>query len=180
MNKKWIFGILSGVITSVIASVILSWLTNWNPLAFTKRVLLSILALFSKNYSLPLWAIVLIALAPVSALILLQWIASWRGVDSYKDYVIDMIDGVVWQWKYMGNWVDELMPICRKCQSELKPEKITHFRTDPAFRLTCPRCDFVTEVHEDSYPMLVHDVRKEIERRIRTGLFVRILAGKEI
>jgi len=92
----------------------------------------------------------------------------------WKLYTVDIIENILWQWKYdyyRGD-IDErsLIALCPKCKRELDVVK-NHYYAAPAFNLKCPNCDFRTSDTGGGTVDFKRGVIKEIEGRIRSGEF---------
>ena len=99
----------------------------------------------------------------------------------WKDYTVDIIEGVRWRWSWGGNenkWVTNLKPFCPECDRELDtPDAFTQFEimsdhlrhTEPnKSSVECGNCGF-SQTWNRNYVDVHDDVEKEIERRKRTG-----------
>jgi predicted amidophosphoribosyltransferase len=65
--------------------------------------------------------------------------------------------------------VRNLVPLCPKCRMELAPRSKALYEVVPETVLCCDRCGFTQEYHQD-WQELKNVARKEVERKIRTGI----------
>jgi hypothetical protein len=101
-------------------------------------------------------------------------------------YVNDEIFGVRWSWDYIGRMINtpSLIAFCPRqncrCRLEAKTDfnkYIPHVYALP-ISLNCPRCGFRQDF-DYGMEKLKYNVGVEIERRINTGEYIKLLTGHE-
>jgi hypothetical protein len=98
----------------------------------------------------------------------------------YLDYTEDVVESLKWDWDWENGKVKALKSYCPNCSMEIYPDPITELREVPkpwgkgqepvaiGSEVKCPKCGFSKEW--DQKPRdFEHYVRKEIERRKKTG-----------
>jgi hypothetical protein len=142
----------------------------------------------------PFWLIPLVLLGAVVlvlvllAVLLVVWkirkMPNARQL-TYLDYIEDEMFGVIWNWDYHGGRIntDILMAICPRkgCGNQLRPKEDFHRATmqrlTPPVSLTCRNCNF-SQPFDSDLEELKGDVAEEIQRRVRTGHFMKVLSEK--
>lgn len=102
----------------------------------------------------------------------------------WRNYVTDEIFGVEWQWRYLGNRLDEVLgAFCPnkncKCRLEDQPNENTNRRSyyySFPISLVCPYCGFRRDF-DFALEELNRKVLIEVERRLRTGEFANRLVN---
>jgi len=139
----------------------------------------------------PMWVLIVVVLAVLFVLIatLLLYSLIRKGgrlpeIDPVN-YRTDEIFGVVWIWSYIYGKLDQnnISAICPRqdCKHRLETQINPNAPFNPALRmppvsLVCRRCGFKKDFNSD-LKSVEYDVLLEVDRRIRTGEFVRRLTN---
>lgn len=180
MNENSFKSIRNGAIASVIAGIILlavpvlrgyvvsflSWL--WLGVVWCWKALIV-------SYSLPGWAWLLIFILALVGLINIYLALKDESEEpEFTSYIEDFIYGAKWRWCWLGNQIYDVWcfcPLCdatlvyddRSCRSRYYDIKKTDF--------ICENCghNVVASITGGDKDYAVGAIRREIDRRIRTG-----------
>ena len=171
---------LVAVMASLIGGAIL---TDWLLFPFLRNTWLWILGKIAwlvegllREYSIPGWVVlfggVLLVLAPLGVIgvIKIRQRFGHRKEVAQKPYVADMVDGVLWRWRWNANGeAVELRCYCQECDAQLLPRDFVEF--DERFSRSSHLV--YTKLICDHCPAQEPDNVREWERRslvIREGL----------
>lgn len=153
--KKWFVLIL--VIVLIIGLLGL-WKANW-------------LKWLQYQITWPVWVLILL---PLSGLAIAFLIRALTG----SLYISDNVYGIEWYWCYQGDKLDikSFVPFCpnRECSCRLDPARSSSYQAIDDVTLVCDHCGFKKDF-ECNWDKLIWKVVKEIDRRIRTGEFKKVL-----
>lgn len=182
MSEKSYISIRNGTIASVIAGVILlavpvlrgyitsflGWL--WSGVVWCWEVLLT-------SYALPGWAWLVIFILAIVGLI--NIFLAVRGEaqaeePGYKSYIEDFIHGAKWRWSWAGNTISNVWCYCPRCDATLVYDDSSCRRFYSDVRKTdfiCENCghSVVATITGGDKDYATGAIRREIDRRIRTG-----------
>lgn len=98
-----------------------------------------------------------------------------------SDYTADTIFGIDWRWRYLAGKIDdeEFSPFCPqpRCKSRLEIRRRSAYSAIDSIALHCPHCGFTQDFDFD-WSQLQRRAAIEVERRIRTGEFKKVLSQK--
>ena len=144
------------------------------------------------SHSVPAWAILVVGLLAllglaivllvIGALIMNRSKGSNENPPPFRRYTEDVLDGLRWRWRWIGNRIDDLWCYCLVCDAQLV------YREDilDGMDLICENCPAdgsllsrigsqskrgrVVATMEGDKNYLVASAAREITRRIRTGI----------
>jgi hypothetical protein len=178
---------LVSIRNSVIASLIVAWLLWLVP---SVRGGLSLAWNYLRDAAYSLWdwlltahaasgwlLLLLAGLAVAGAVLIYARIVQLIGRKKEPDftaYVGDHIHGAIWRWQWVGDRVGEVHGFCPTCDAQLVYAEQGGYldpQNDTATVFICERCDrkAVARVGGGGLKYALGAVRREIERRVRTG-----------
>lgn len=167
---KWPLGLASAVVVGILVEK----LKGYPLVQAAQSAAYSTWAFLGTGVSLPRWVFVCWLLVSVVAVIgvVVAWLASLNE-PTFHDYTADRILGIDWEWRYLGNRIDDdsLRPFCPKCRYQLKwIDASTYHGTD--YRLSCDHCGWQTlmAMHQNA---LIERVVGEIDLKLRTGEYAK-------
>lgn len=97
-----------------------------------------------------------------------------KNNDEFSEYTEDMIKNAKWRWEWNRNEVSNLWCFCPQCDATLvyNDSSCTDFYTDKNNTLfICENCNnkIVSDIDGGNKSYALGFVRREIDRRIRTG-----------
>ena len=119
---------------------------------------------------LPAWFVAIMALA--LCILLVRRVVAWwpKGEPTWQEYTQDTFLGIVWRWEYssVDDEIIALTPYCPEDDTELKGEFEPDAR-EPHTRYRCDLCGAAAEFDYSAYQDPRDWVRRQIERKIRSG-----------
>lgn len=186
MRSRIVVSVIGGLIALLIGEFIQSIIPKPSELvakliSWAWNVVSWIWMMLNSSHSILGWLILVFSLLAFLGLLILaaMLLRYFQGniQPAHLSYVEDMIDGIRWRWRWVGNQISDLSCFCPSCDSRL----IYHEgfgQTD----LICERCPadgslgparprgrVVTTVEGGGRSYAVGAAAREIERRIRTG-----------
>ena len=127
----------------------------------------------------PVWALILLSLSGLVIASLIRALTDSLGrIPEHFLYISDNVFGVEWHWRYQEGKLYEkyFEPFCPnvECSCILEPVRRSAYQAIDDVALVCDRCGF-TKDFEYNWDQLRWKVVKEIDRRIRTGEFKKVL-----
>ena len=192
MKKGIVVAAAGGLIATVVGGLLLSVVLNSNSLlakvgAWAWSSVSWIWATLLSSHSMPGWAILVVGLLALFGLIIIgillketfQGTEEPRGAKEslFRNYTEDVLDGVRWRWRWVGNRIADLWCFCPICDAQLVYNdgfNGTHFicercPSDGTLNPTGCRGRIVTTVRGGDRHYAVAAAEREIDRRIRTG-----------
>lgn len=176
--------IRNGIIATVVGGIILSLIPSIREFAIkTIHWLWSILkwvlnATFD-TYTIQGWLLALISFFALIGLgLLLKSIP--RKKPEYYGYIEDVIYNTKWRWKWANNQISSLWCYCPHCEATLvyDDSSCRNYLNDNRTNFICERCnDIVTSISGGNLQYATSAVEREIDRRIRTEEYKRILTN---
>lgn len=179
MSENSFKSIRNGAIASVIAGIILlavpvlrgyvssflSWL--WSGVVWCWEALVA-------SYSMPGWAWLLIFILAFVGLINIYLALKGESEEpEFKSYIEDFIHGAKWRWSWVGNQISNVWCFCPRCDATLvyDDSSCRNFYSD------VNKTDFICENGHSVVASIIGGnkdyatgaIRREIERRVRTG-----------
>ncbi len=180
MSENSFKSIRNGAIASVIAGIILlavpvlrgyvvsflSWL--WSRVVWCWGALVA-------SYSLPGWAWLLIFILAFVGLINIY--LSLKGESEepeFKSYIEDFVYGAKWRWSWVGNQISNVWCFCPRCDATLVYDDSSCRNLYSDVNKTdfiCENCghSVVASITGGNKDYATSAIRREIERRVRTG-----------
>lgn len=163
--KKWLYGVSIAVAAGLIVSFILSKVQQVNFLGG-----ISILIEYIKDFFLiefPIYGFLLTIIIIVIAFLLYVKISDSGSLEpEWKKYLKRYYKGSWYKWRYVGNRIDSITPICGECLCILSrndnPKKMW-----PNFK--CPKCGIEYDVNLYNLEEIIHDLEKVIASDIESG-----------
>lgn len=164
--------IRNGVLATVLGGIVLSGLAYlWSPLrialSWLWKQLVQFVDLFTSSYSVPGWALFLLSIVALPAIV--QLLSSLRKNPDppHTSYTEDTIYGAKWRWRWNGSDISNLWCFCPRCDSELVYNDISYGKTD----FICEHCSHsvVASVTGGDKGYAISSVQREIRRRVRTN-----------
>lgn len=161
--KKWFVLIL---VIALIIGLIGLWKANW-------------LKWLQYQITWPVWALILLSLSGLAIASLIRALTdSLDRIPEHFLYISDNVFGVEWHWRYREGKLYEkyFEPFCpnRECSCMLDPVQRSAYQAIDDVTLVCDHCGFKKDF-ECNWDKLIWKVVKEIDRRIRTGEFKKVL-----
>ena len=180
MSESSFKSIRNGAIASVIAGIILlvvpvlrgyvvsflSWL--WSGLVWCWEAL-------AASYSLPGWAWLLFSILAFVGLINIYLALKGESEEpEFKSYIEDFIHGAKWRWSWVGNQISNVWCFCPRCDATLVYDDRSCRSLYSDVNKTdfiCENCghSVVTSITGGNKDYAISAIRREIERRVRTG-----------
>ena len=192
MKKRIVVTAVGGLIATVVGDLLLSDVPKssgllakvgswaWSSVSWIWATLLS-------SHSMPGWAILVVGLLALFGLIIIVTLLkeTLQGTEEphgtkenlYRNYTEDVLDGVRWRWRWIGNRTTDLWCFCPTCDAQLVYNESfgeTHFicercPSDGRLNPNGSRGRIVTTVRGGDRHYAVDAAEREIDRRIRTG-----------
>ena len=127
-------------------------------------------SLFVAKIALPVWAILLVMLAPPAVIIIVIRSLMNPARESHFTYIYDRFFEIDWYWRYLDGriWEKYIIPRCPNCKSQLQPFQESGFIIIDHVTLRCHHCGF-NKRFEFNYEALLDRVKREVDRKIVTG-----------
>lgn len=173
MTKSNVWKWIAGLVAAIIANIVAEKTTHFNLFAIFAKGFIAFWHWIIHPVSLPLWMAVLL---PISGVVFMRAVY-WRISRSAKPaawllYRKDEFFGVTWIWTYSGGEINQLVPLCPRCEYELENHPMAFYKATGLVTLNCGNCGFQKSLDEPIYN--VEDrVRRLIARNIRTQEFPR-------
>ncbi len=129
---------------------------------------------FFRVTELPNWLVWLLALlASGWAFLAFAYLARHRATridpDHWSGYTKDHFKGALWEWRYVGNNIQGLMPYCPRCESALVYENSFAYGEETRVRLFCERCNTNLVQERGDFSYLKGSIERQIVRNVRTN-----------
>ena len=137
-------------------------------------------------YSMPGWAILIMGMLGLFGLFvgillvvdLLKRSPQQEIEPTYLNYNQDSLDGAIWRWRWSNNDITDLCCFCPTCDAQLVCiEGFTRTQfvcercpSDGSIQMAGPRGRVVTTIYGGDRSYAVAATKREILRRIRTGI----------
>jgi hypothetical protein len=181
------------ILVGVAIGVLIGWVSGffrwlWHVIVATVMALAtlwqeSVWPALSAPITLPVWVGLLLALLAVwgASRWLVPFIMARRKPAPRRDYFQDNQLGVVWRWDYGafgdGPSFSTFKAYCPNCDSEMVREY--SFSYDDEFSLMrCQNCGAGSSNVRGNYDALVGRVHREVERKIRTGDWLKVVESQ--
>ena len=186
MKKGIVVTVVGGLIVAVVGDLLQTVVLNSSSLlvkvgAWAWSIVSWIWAMLLSSHSMPGWVILVMGLLALFGLINIGLLLKERlqvtEDPRFRNYTEDVIDGVRWRWRWIGNQIAALCCFCLTCDAELVYDDGIY-----ETRLICERCPsdgrinpkgsrgrLLTTVRGGGRGYAVASVEREIIRRIRTG-----------
>ena len=186
MKNKIVAAAIGGLIATVVGSLIVADLPKPTDLIGDVRSWIWdggswIADALGSSHSIPGWAILVLVLLALVGLIALSILLVTSLQDdahpTYRDYTEDMLDGVRWRWRWVGNKIYNLWCFCPICDAQL-----VYSEAISSTRLICERCPsdgsltqigkrgrVVATIEGGDKDYAIAAAEREVSRRIRTG-----------
>jgi hypothetical protein len=168
MKKKLLTKIFSVFLLPIFIGLLIKLIAPTEVLQVVWVALKQVVAFFLIEFTLPIWAIILLVLAIPFLVVLVFILLPSRTSESYHSYVSDNLFGINWHWKYSYGHLynEDIVPRCPECKTIMERSATSPFMADVT-TLTCTHCGY--ERHFDlSLDALIGRVKKEIDRKIIT------------
>jgi hypothetical protein len=136
-----------------------------------------VVKLLAARVAVPVWLLFLLVLAATPTLLRIG--RSFRGEagPSINDYAQDTFFGMVWRWRYHSDGSPIIpTPYCRFDDTALVPQ----FQTIPMqVVFFCETCRQTFGPMQGDYQTASGTVMRQIERKIRTGVWRETLKGQD-
>ena len=143
------------------------------------------------HFFLDVWMVILWVLAVILILIssfvlgmfyLRRLLRGSLSEPPWEQYISDTIFDIQWGWQWHYYKLSYLTALCPKCSNRLDFEN-TYVQNNirslkPGCIFICDNCDFKREFPRKSVSEILLKIKKEVDRRIRTGEFKQILEGQ--
>ena len=187
MRKGIVVTSVGGLIATVVGGLILSGILRssgqfanvgksaWSGVSWIWAALVS-------SHPMPGWAILVVGLLALFGVIIIgillkDFLLKGNKEPPFRNYTEDMLDGVRWRWRWIGNRIDNLWCYCPSCDAQL-----VHSEGFSETSFICERCPsdgtlnlagfrgrVVATVRGGDRRYAVAAAEREIVRRIRTG-----------
>lgn len=179
MSEHSVKSIRNGAIASVIAGIILlavpalrdfvvsflSWL--WSVINWCWEALVAL-------YSLPGWVCLLAFVLALIGLINIFLVINGKSEEpEFKTYIQDFFHGAKWRWSWIGFQISDVWCFCPRCDATLvyDDSSCRSFSNVKKTDFVCENCghSVVASITGGNIDYAVGAIRREIDRRIRTG-----------
>jgi len=141
----------------------------WEPL---ESLIACVWTFLLDPVSTPAWILFLLSGASLTGLVMLA-VKLWpTSVPTWHDYQSDRFHEVRWWWSY--NPSPDPLPFCPKDETRLVIDD-QHY----AFRLQCETCGEIWGPFQGKFHQLQATVKRQIERKIRTGEWRSTMQGAD-
>ena len=156
----------------VIIGLLINWLTPINIPGAIWKTIVWFGDLFVIKINLPIWGIILLMFTIPLLIGVILFLQRTSSTVTYLAYTSDTFFGISWHWSYDGGNVydEDIIPRCPSCKTLLQPSNMVVNE----FILVCSHCGFQKEF-EYSYDELLNRVKKEIDRKIVTKEYKKIV-----
>jgi hypothetical protein len=170
--------ILYNLIGTVLGGLILSCVLYFVPGAYPLlvRVIKSAWGFLSWRIPTPLWLLALLVI-PTIAIVVIAVAAflTPAHVPEFYSYTEDRLFNAIWRWQYGSSGIWDLASFCQSCESRLVYSDTRALYGPTLTKLICEHCSREITETEGDYDYLEARVKREIDRRIRTGEYKRSL-----
>ena len=170
--------ILNNVVGGVLAGLILAGILYFVPGAYQwlARVWKTLWGFFTWRIPTPLWLLALLAI-PLIAVIVITVTAflSSAPPPEFQSYTEERLFNAVWRWEYGSSGIWNLACFCQSCESRLVYSEGQIGYGGNVTKLIAEHCTREVSETEGDYDYLEARVKREIDRRIRTGEYKRNL-----
>ncbi|GJH28168.1 hypothetical protein [Caballeronia novacaledonica] len=166
--------VVATLTASAIGAAVSFYVPTFAPVADAIRTAVRFLAL---DVTLPRWFFWLWALLSIAAVGLISARAYFAANDHaigepFQAYQTDEIFGARWRfYTTAAGSVHSLRMFCPVCDHELEDDDLEISIEDTEYSFQCPRCKKVGHVSVGFFQDLDETVRKEAERRVRSGVW---------
>jgi len=172
LRPKIIVGVITTLIVATISYFAKSW---WTPLiGFLSSALTATWTWLTTGHGIFGWHLALIILL-AGAAIFGGCFAGYVYLTAYhwKNYRSDMFFGVNWRWHYMGSSINNPVPFCPQCDTQLVVEEKINFhgilshveRTN----YLCDHCGHPCGSQPETFSKTLERVIRQIDRKLRTN-----------
>lgn len=120
---------------------------------------------FSHSTPTPNWLLYVLGLAAVAVVCLLvAFVFITISSRSWRSYVEDTFDGVLWRWRYVASEISDLRAYCIQCDGSL----VAHHDGFLRVVLHCEHCGKVRLSRQGTLVDLKGVITRRIDRKLRT------------
>lgn len=144
------------------------FLSAWPP---TKATLNQALLLIQSNTLVPNWLLAIIFLLFLRVILVKtkEWLNGNKPRPAFESYTKDYFFGLLWEWRYSGNQINDLQSLCPKCKYQIFPKPINPYTSRPKSECTCSDCGYSADTIEGTPEELNQKVKLKIEKALRTN-----------
>lgn len=120
--RRFVKPILIFVVGPVIVGLIVLRIKNIDFSELITKLIHEVVSFFTLGLTIPVFGIILIALAPLTLFIIIKVFVRCR-LPTHLEYTTDIIEDIKWHWSYYkgnGQIIDHLKARCPECQCLLK------------------------------------------------------------
>jgi len=129
--------------------------------------------------ALPNWSLYLLVLMSINTIIYWAALAIKLKGPNISAYNHDTFLGLKWRWSYISGQPVKAWAFCPHCDTMLVYSMIGSFyEPDRKTVLTCETCSRDMLEHKGDKDYLVEKIHRQIDRKIRTGEWERIVESK--
>ena len=129
---------------------------------------------------LPNWGLYLLILMAIHTLVTLAKRLKKPKGPKVTEYNQDIFLGLLWRWSYIGNHPINAWALCPHCKTILVYTEHRDYPFSPVEKtvLTCETCNREMLTHPGDKDYLVGKIHRQIDRKIRTGEWIKSLTEK--
>jgi hypothetical protein len=179
LYNPWTLAVGTVFLGIFLPSIINTIKTKMNIIASIQTILRTIFTAIKifLCFRIPVWVVLLVVIGIICAIILLSKFSYDNESDQeplWKNFTHFRWRNWLFTWKYSGNNIIDLRPICLKCQCELSLTKASGGGYHMIFY--CPNC---SSIYPGIYENDLEDIEKIIYHKLNTGEYKNEIATRK-